>query len=170
VDPASYKTKVTSIKVVFDVGQVGSVQAVEGQAFGALTHSIGFALSDEYIDDASHNSIIKCGFLYANDIPDDIQAISCPSGRKTAPFGSVGCCEGLQSAGHTAVMNAIFNATGARIYDMPAKPEKLKAAVEALKAGKELKPDPYYLGPDLFEVLDDIAQNPVVSADAAIAL
>jgi aldehyde oxidoreductase len=170
VDPGTCKPKVTSMKVVYDIGQVGSVQAVEGQAYGALTHSIGFALSEEYIDDADHNSIIKCGFLYANDITDDMEVISCPSGRKTAPFGSVGCCEGLQSAGHVAVMNAIFNATGVRVYDMPARPEKIKAGMEALKAGKELKPDPYYLVPDLFEVLDDIAENPVVTVDAAIAL
>jgi aldehyde oxidoreductase len=170
VDPVAYTPKVTAIKAVYDVGRVGSVQAVEGQAYGALTHSIGFALSDEYIDDADHNSIIKCGFLYANDIPDDMEVISCPSDRKTAPFGSVGCCEGLQSAGHVAVLNAIYNATGVRVYDMPAKPEKIKAGMEARKAGKELKPDPYYLGKDLFEVLDDIAENPVVTVDGAIAL
>jgi aldehyde oxidoreductase len=146
------------------------LQAVEGQAYGALTHSIGFALSDEYIDDAKHDSLIRCGFLYANDITDDLSSISCPSERQTAPFGSVGCCEGFQSAGHVAITNAIFNATGVRVYDLPATPEKILAGMEDIKAGKDTIPAPYYLGEDMYNILDDIEENPVAAVISDIAL
>ncbi|WP_094604256.1 Aldehyde oxidoreductase [Sporomusa silvacetica DSM 10669] len=170
VDTAIGKTKILSMKMIYDIGAIGSQQAVEGQAYGALTHSMGFALSEKYIDNKDYNSLIKCGFLYADDIPDDIYLESVPSPRKTAPFGSVGCCEGFQSAGHVAVLNAIYNAAGVRIYDLPASPDKVKAALEAKALGKELKPDKYFLGSDLFEALDEIAENPVSAAGPTMAL
>ncbi|MGI5892397.1 MAG: molybdopterin-dependent aldehyde oxidoreductase [Bacillota bacterium] len=170
VDVATGKTKVLSIKMIYDIGEIGSLQAVEGQAYGSLTHSIGFALSDEYIDNKNYDSLIKCGFLFADDIPDDIYLDNIVTPRKTTPLNSVGCCEGFQSAGHVAVLNAINNAVGVRIYELPAKPEKVKAAMEAKAQGKELKPDKYFLGSDLFEALDDIAENPVEAAGPTMAL
>ncbi|TEB08567.1 Aldehyde oxidoreductase [Pelotomaculum schinkii] len=170
VEVATGKTKVVAMKMIYDIGAIGSIQAVEGQAYGALTHSIGFALSEKYIDNNKYSSLVRCGFLYADDIPDDIYLESVPSPRKTAPFGSVGCCEGFQSAGHVAVINAINNAAGVRIYDLPATPDKVKAAMEAKAQGKELKPEKYFLGSDLFEALDDIAENPVESTGPDMAL
>jgi len=59
------------------------------------------------------------------------------------------------------VINAIKNATGVRIYDYPARPEKIKAAMEAKAQGKDMKPAPYFLGPDMHDVLDEIKANPV---------
>jgi aldehyde oxidoreductase len=170
VDTATGETKVVSMRMVYDIGAVGSQQAVDGQAYGSLTHSIGFALSDQYIDNKDYGNIVKCGFLYADDIPDDIFLESCPTPREGAPFGSVGCCEGFQSAGHVAVLNAINHAVGVRIYEMPATAAKVKAAMDAKAEGKELKPDKYFLGSDLFEELDDIAENPVVTGGPSLAL
>ena len=60
-----------------------------------------------------------------------------------------------------AVINGIYDATGVRIYDLPARPEKVKAALEAKAEGKSLKPKKYFLGSDLYEALDDIVENPV---------
>lgn len=170
VDAATGKTEVLSMRLIFDIGQIGSLQAVEGQAYGSMTHSIGYAISDDYIDNKQYNNLVKCGFLYANDIPDDLTMESIVTERKTAPFNSVGCCEGFQSAGHAAVINAIYNATGIRIYDYPAKPDKVKAAMEAKAQGKNLKPAPYFLGSDLLETLDEIAENPVKASGPGVAL
>jgi xanthine dehydrogenase YagR molybdenum-binding subunit len=48
------------------------------------------------------------------------------------PLGSKGIGElGICGAG-AAVINAIYNATGARIHDFPATPDKLLPALEAL--------------------------------------
>ncbi|MDR2162578.1 MAG: molybdopterin-dependent oxidoreductase [Clostridiales Family XIII bacterium] len=160
---ATGKTKVLSMKVFYDIGKVGSLQAVEGQAYGAMAHSIGWALSDKYIDDENHNNLIKCGFLFANDIPDDLQAIDCegPREKYPTPHGSVGCCEGFQSAGHIAVLNAIYNATGVRILDLPASPEKVKAGLDAAAGGNGPANEPYFLGSTLYDGLDEIRSNPV---------
>ena len=45
-----------------------------------------------------------------------------------------------------AVINAIKDATGCRIYELPATPDKVKAALAAKQNGQELKPAKYYLG------------------------
>ncbi|MCL1895464.1 MAG: molybdopterin-dependent oxidoreductase [Clostridiales bacterium] len=161
VDTATGKATVLSMKMVYDIGEIGSLQAVEGQGYGSLAHSIGYALSEDYIDDKNHGSLVRCGFLYADDIPDDLYLESVVTERQSAPFGSVGCCEGFQAAGHAAVINAISNAAGVRIYDYPARPEKIKAAMEAKAQGKDMAPAPYFLGSDLHDTLDEIASSPV---------
>ena len=48
-----------------------------------------------------------------------------------------------------------------RIYDLPARPEKVKAAWEARQQGKDLTPPKYYLGEDFEDVLDEIRANPM---------
>ena len=55
-----------------------------------------------------------------------------------------------------AVINAINNACGVRIYDLPARPAKLKAAWQAKQEGKDLKPAKYYLGKDFEDMLEEI--------------
>ena len=170
VEVATGKTKVVGLRMLYDIGAIGSLQAVEGQAYGSLTHSIGFALKENYIDKKEYGHITKCGFMYADEITDNLQLDHIETKRKTAPFNSVGCCEGFQSAGHAAVINAINNAVGVRIYEYPATPDKVKAAMEAKAQGKELKPDKYFLGSDLFEVLEDVLENPVEAAGPTMAL
>ena len=46
---------------VADVGVIGNRLAVEGQAYGGLSHSIGFALTEEYEALKKHGNIAGCG-------------------------------------------------------------------------------------------------------------
>ena len=66
-----------------------------------------------------------------------------------------------------AVINAIKNATGVRIHELPARPEKVKAGIEALAAGKPNPnvPEKYFLGSDFFETMEDIRLNPAIEED-----
>ena len=59
------------------------------------------------------------------------------------------------------MLNGIYNAAGIRIYEIPAKPNKIKEALKAKAEGKEIKPLPYYLGSDFDETMDDIKANPI---------
>jgi aldehyde oxidoreductase len=60
-----------------------------------------------------------------------------------------------------AVINAIRDACGVRIYALPAKPEKVKAAWDAQQAGKPIVPEKYFLGSDLDDELEEIRNNPI---------
>jgi aldehyde oxidoreductase len=162
VDTATGKTTVIRFVCVYDVGKVGNIAAVSGQAYGGISHSIGFALSEDYSDVKKHTNIAKSGVPYIKDIPDHIVLIPCENPRKDGPFGSSGASEAFQSSGHVAVINAIYNACKVRIFDLPARPEKVKAGLDALAAGTPLPPPKkYFLGSDLYEELENIKANPV---------
>ncbi|SKC46385.1 molybdopterin-dependent oxidoreductase [Maledivibacter halophilus] len=162
VDTATGKTTVIGFTCVYDVGKIGNIQAVNGQAYGGISHSIGFALSEDYSDVKKHKNIAASGVPYIKDIPDKINLIPCETIRPDGPFGSSGASEAFQSSGHVAVLNAIYNACGVRIYEIPAKPEKVKAGLDILaKGGKIEPPKKYFLGSDLYEELENIKANPV---------
>lgn len=149
------------MKCVADVGVIGSKLAVDGQAFGGMMHGIGMALSEDYADLKKHTNLVACGFPYIEDIPDELTVEYVETPRPRGPHGSSGCAEAFQSAPHCAVINAIANACGVRIYELPATPEKIKAALEAKEKGIELKPKKYFLGADLYERIEYIKANPV---------
>ena len=160
VDGKSGKTKCLSMKGYVDIGVVGNYLAVDGQAYGGMSHSIGFALQEIYEDFSKHNNIATCGVPTANDIPDGenftIEYAENP--RACGPQGSAGCSEVFQSTAHVAVINAIKDATGVRIYELPATPAKVKAGMEALAKGEQpYKPEKYALGRNMYELLDEIA-------------
>lgn len=162
VDVKTGKTTVTSFTCVDDVGKVGNIDAVNGQAYGGISHSIGFALSEDYEDVRRHTNIASCGVPYATDTPDEINVIHYERPDEIGPFGSSGASEAFQSSGHVAVLNAIKNACGVRIYEMPATPQKVKEGLDAIAAGKApYKPSKYFLGSELYEELENIKANPV---------
>lgn len=162
VDTKTGKARCIRFTCVDDVGKIGNIQAVNGQAYGGISHSIGFALSENYHDVKKHTNHAACGVPYCNDIPDEINVIHYERPDEQGPFGSSGASEAFQASGHVAVLNAINNACGVRIYEMPATPDKIKAGLDAIAAGKPCpKPNKYFLGSDLYEELEDIKANPV---------
>ncbi|MHB8072449.1 2Fe-2S iron-sulfur cluster binding domain-containing protein [Desulfosporosinus fructosivorans] len=146
---------------VGDVGKIGNILAVEGQAYGGLSHSISFALKTNYDDLKKGSTMAGAGIPYCQEIPDKFDNIFLENPRKVGPFGSSGCSELYQSSGHVAVINAIYNAVGVRIYELPATPEKIKAGLEAKARGEDLKPKKYFLGSDLYDEIEEINTNPV---------
>jgi aldehyde oxidoreductase len=162
VDTATGKATCIGFVCVDMVGKVGNVAAVDGQAFGGISHSIGFALSENYQDVKKHANIAGAGIPYIKDIPDRLEAIHMPITIEDGPFGSSGASEAFQASGHCAVLNAIYNACGVRIHEIPALPAKIKAGLDAIAAGKEpYAPAKYYLGPELYEELENLQENPV---------
>lgn len=162
VDTKTGKTTVTRFVCVSDVGKIGNIDAVNGQAYGGISHSIGFALSENYEDVKKHTNIASSGVPYIKDIPDEIILLYNDNEDKTGPFGSSGASEAFQASGHVAVLNAINNACGVRVYEMPASKEKVKAGLDLLAAGGTIAPPKkYFLGSDLYDELENIKANPV---------
>ena len=161
VDTDTGKTKVLKLTCIADVGKVGNLQGVEGQAYGGMSHSVNFALKEEFSDVKKHSTMAGAGILECEEMPDDIELLFHDSYREWGPFGSSGCSENFQSSAHVAILNAINKAAGVRIYELPAKPEKILAALKAKKEGRELKPEKYYLGRDLYDEIEHLQANPI---------
>lgn len=163
VDITTGKVQVVSMHCVADVGVIGNYLAVDGQAYGGMSHTIGFALSEDYSDVEKHKNLIGAGFPYIESVPDgdNFTVEYVETRRPHNPFGSGGCAEIFQSSDHVAILNAIYNATGVRIFDLPATPEKIKAGLELIKQGKEIPNEKYFFGQDFYERMEEIKANPV---------
>ena len=161
VDVATGKTKVLRYTCAADVGVIGNRLAVEGQAYGGLSHSIGFALSEDYNAEKKHGNMAGCGIPTADMMPLDFNIIFNETPRQFGPHGSAGCSENFQCSNHMAVVNAISDACGARVYALPATPAKVKAAYDAKQRGEDTTPPKYFLGSDFEDELELIRQNPM---------
>ena len=162
VDTKTGKVDVIATRSVVDIGVIGNKLTNLGQAYGGLMHSIGFAIQEDYSDfEKKYLTMLGCGTVQCNQMPDDCEFEFVETPRKNGPFGSSGASEGYQSSPHAAILNAIYNAVGVRIYEIPATPKKILEGIKAKAEGKELKPAPYYLGSDFHETMDEIKANPV---------
>lgn len=128
------KVTVDKFTTVADVGTIINKTVVDGQIYGGIAQGIGLALTEDFEDISKHNTLAKCGIPYPKDIPDDFEIIYQVTPRPYGPYGAAGSGEGPLTAPHPAILNAIFNATGARITKIPALPEVVKAAIEELKS------------------------------------
>jgi aldehyde oxidoreductase len=130
VETKTGKTTVEGYTVIADVGKINSRLAVDGQIYGGVAQGVGLALSEDFDDLNKHTSLKACGIPYAKDVPDNINIIYIESERPDGPFGAAGVGELPLTSSHVAVINAINNATGARVCSLPALPEKVLAAMK----------------------------------------
>ena len=131
VDTVTGKTSVLKMTLVCDVGVIANRQAVEGQMYGGLVQGIGLALSEDFDDLDKHDNLIAAGLPFIKDAPDALVLEFLETPRPTGPFGAGGCGELPLYAPHASIINAIYHACGARIAHLPARPEKVLAALKA---------------------------------------
>lgn len=133
VDTKTGKVTVEKFTCVADVGTIMNKLLVDGNFYGGLAQGIGLALTEDFEDLTKHTSLKNCGIPYPKDIPDDIELHYLQTYRPNGPYGAAGCGEAPLDAPHPAILNAIYNATGARITRIPALPEVVLAALAELK-------------------------------------
>jgi aldehyde oxidoreductase len=130
VDTKTGKTKVEGYTAFADVGKINSKLAVDGQMYGGIAQGVGLALTEDFEDLKKHTSLKACGIPYAKDVPDKIDVHYIETPRPDGPFGAAGVGELPLTSTHVAVINAIADATGARVRTLPALPEKVLAAMK----------------------------------------
>lgn len=131
VDVKSGKTKVEGLTLVADVGKINNKLVVDGQIYGGLAQGVGLALTEDFEDIQLHSTLMGAGVPYARDIPDKMDIIYVETPRENGPFGAAGVGELPLTSPHVAIVNAIKNATGVRITELPARPPKVLAGLKA---------------------------------------
>jgi aldehyde oxidoreductase len=130
VEVKTGKVKVVKFTTIADLGTIVNKATVDGQIYGGLAQGIGLALSEDFEDLKKHTSLMGCGLPYTKDIPDDIEIIYQVTPRPLGPYGAAGVGEAPLTAPHPAILNAIYNACGARVTRVPARPEVVLAAMK----------------------------------------
>jgi CO/xanthine dehydrogenase Mo-binding subunit len=110
------------------VGRIINPQGVKGQVEGAILMSLGAALMEEYIPGVSTGF----GDYYLPTIRSapEIEVILVEVPSRWGPLGAKGIGEGATLPTAPAILNAICHATGARVRQLPATPERVLAALK----------------------------------------
>jgi len=129
VDTRSGIVKVLQIVSVSDCGQIVNPKMAEGQVEGAIPQAMGMALTEFMVFDKKGRPINTNFYDYhiytTIDMPEMIVRFA-ESDEPTGPYGAKAAAEIPINAPAPAITNAIFNATGVRITEVPVKPELLK--------------------------------------------
>jgi aldehyde oxidoreductase len=123
--------KVLKMTTAVDCGPIIHPQNLEGQLEGGMDQGIGYALREEFVLGKTKDWIT---FKFPT-IEDsfEVEFIKRETPRIRGTLGSTGIGEMTMVSTAPAVTNAIYNACGARIYHLPATPDKVKAALAAKK-------------------------------------
>ena len=136
VDLETGVVKVLHLVAAHDVGQVLNQQTIKGQIYGAVVQGLGYALSEEYKTHKGKNlnpNFLDYKILSAPDLDFPIEIECVETQDKFGPFGAKGVGEPGLVPTAPAIANAVYDAIGVRITDLPITPEKILAALAKKK-------------------------------------
>ena len=129
VDPETGLVELVDYAIVEDVGRALNPLLVKGQLYGGFAQALGYALSEKMIYDQEGNLINPTFTDYriptAMDVPllEKIEEIE--SFDPNIPGGQKGIGESAATNPAAAIANAIFDAIGVPIVELPLTPEKI---------------------------------------------
>jgi CO/xanthine dehydrogenase Mo-binding subunit len=131
VDLKTGEVKVIQMVSAYDVGKAINPTTLEGQIEGGIAMGLGYALMEEIVlkDGMIQNLTLQnYSIPTVLDMPDMVP-LYVEHPNRYGPFGAKGIAEMANIPVAAAITNAVANAIGARIYDLPAKPERVYIAL-----------------------------------------
>ena len=133
VDADTGKVQVLKLVVINDCGTVMFASGAEAQQIGGQVIGVGEALTEEIIYDEATGvplnfNLIDYKIPTMLDMPD-IDPVLIEVWKGAGEYGACGIGEGTVTCTPRAVLNAIYNAIGVRVNDIPVKPEKVLRAL-----------------------------------------
>ncbi len=129
IDPTTGEIRVVRAVAANDSGHIVNPDGVENQIEGGIIQSLSWSLKEEVRFDAHRilsDSWAEYPILRFSEVPP-IEVVQID--RPGAPY--LGTGEGSQGPTVAALANAIFDAVGVRLRQLPFTPERLKAALNA---------------------------------------
>ncbi len=133
VNTESGEVRVLKMTAAVDAGPVINPNNLEGQMQGGMDMGVGYALREKYI--AGETTDWRTFRFPTMKTAFDTAVITRETPRKRGTLGSTGVGEMAMVSTAPAVINAIYNACGVWISDLPATPDKIKAALQARGKG-----------------------------------
>jgi xanthine dehydrogenase molybdenum-binding subunit len=132
VDPATGKVEVLNFIAAHDLGRAINPLLVEGQIEGGAIQGIGWALMEDL--QFENGEIVNPNFhdykmLTIKDIPK-ILPLMIETIDPNGPFGAKGIGECAMVPTAPAIINAIYDAVGVRIRELPATSEKIFQGIQ----------------------------------------
>jgi len=138
VDTDTGIVQVLKVYSAADIGKAINPKNVEGQIEGGTVQGIGMALMEEQVikEGITLNPDLT-GYLIPTsmDTPHFITRLI-ENEDSDGPYGAKGIGEPATIATAPAIANAIYNAIGVRIFDLPVTPEKILKALKEKRKNK----------------------------------
>jgi aldehyde oxidoreductase len=132
VDTKSGEVKVLKMTGVVDAGTLINPLNVLCQIEGGMDMGAGMALREKYVHGESVDWVTYKFPTMKDSFDKEVILIETP--RSNGTLGATGVGEFTLMPTSPSIMNAIENAIGARIYDLPATPDKVLKALKSKKA------------------------------------
>lgn len=133
VDPATGQVKVLKLVASGDTGRSINPLVCKGQEDGAAIQGYGQAMFERMIYNGEGELLNIDPLIYrvvlAEDLPAEFVTVTQEQGHGPGPFGSKGAGEGTILPIASAIANAVEDAVGVRITELPITPEKILRAL-----------------------------------------
>jgi 4-hydroxybenzoyl-CoA reductase alpha subunit len=141
VDAETGRYKLVNVTTAHESGTVVNPVGIEGQLEGAIMMAGGYGYcEDQPMDDGKilNPSIVDYKLIRSLDMPET-KILEIDTYEPEGPFGAKEAGEGLTNPTAGAIGNAIYNAVGVRINDLPITPEKVFKALREKEKTKKAK-------------------------------
>jgi xanthine dehydrogenase molybdenum-binding subunit len=133
VDTGTGRVETLKLVVVNDCGTVMYASGAEAQQVGGQCIGLGEALTEEIIYDRATGIPLNFNWIDYHiptmaDMPD-IEPVLLEVWKGGGEYGACGIGEGTVTCTPRAILNAIYNAVGARIDEIPVTPDKILRAL-----------------------------------------
>ncbi len=137
VDTETGRVKVTRMVNVADVGTPINPKIVETQLSGASVMQLGFTLFEKMLFDEQgqlrNASLAEYKIPGLLDLPPEMVNEAVVAEQRTGPFGAKGVGETATFGVSPAIANAVHDAVGVRIRELPLNPEAVFMALQEKK-------------------------------------
>ena len=132
VDIETGQIIVNKLVVSGDAGKAINLNVCRGQDEGAAVMGLGQSLFETMIYDKTdlvNGDPLSYKVPLARDLPKNFVSITQEQGHGPGPFGSKGMGEGGILPIASAIANAVYNAVGIRLTELPMSPDRVKKAL-----------------------------------------
>lgn len=136
VDCNTGQIEILRFVAVHDCGRAVNPMLLEGQIHGGVVMGLGQTLMENMTEDRETGRLINNSFAdylmpTSLDLPEQfiVDYVEVPD--EDAPYGALGVSEPTPCPVAPAIANAIYDATGVRVYELPITPERMLALLNS---------------------------------------
>jgi CO/xanthine dehydrogenase Mo-binding subunit len=136
VDPETGQVTVEKVAACYDVGRVVNPGLIRGQTYGGIVQGLGTGTMEELVLDTKTGRALNASLMdykipSAEDVPAVMTVAFVETPQKDGPMGARGIGEHTMIPTPAAIANAVYDACGIRISEMPITAEKVWKALRA---------------------------------------
>lgn len=134
LDPATGQYQVERVVACYDVGRVIHPGLIRGQVYGGIVQGLGTGMMEELKLDEKSGRVINASLMdykipTAADVPGVMEAHFVETPQEDGPYGARGVGEHTMIPTPAAVANALSDACGIQLFEMPITAERVWRAL-----------------------------------------